>query len=404
MPHHADGRSRAQAGPNPADANCKLCGKTVNPGVKLPSAWASASSLSWACPDSASCCSRECAGTIRSAASNDNKRRRQASEQADVRQTRSRPTPPPEHLPPPARKGYGGWGSSGVTSDGMDLTRGSRNRRPKQHSVARPQADQDAAERWPDPSLRTEILDRTQRSLLEEAAGTASTSTAAGITSASCCTVELAPHVLELERPAPEGGAVPGLLDLPDDVLSVVPGPLGTAGTIALRQTCRRMQAVAGLIAHVNKVKAAEVKRRAVASDRRFALELQRSDYRVGTMVYGAPNAHGQASDDDYDLRVIVEAPTNSSDDYLLGHMPAAATELVISSVCQSGLRAAFVVVLRPGQQCTELPPPLLPSGTWPEARWQAEIAALRRGQIRGMLALKRKRVSCPSGVARRAT
>ena len=200
------------------------------------------------------------------------------------------------------------------------------------------------------------------------------------------------------EGVAPEGCLMPGLLDVPDDVLSLVPGPLGTVGTIALCQTCRSMRAVAALIEHLSRVeadvKAAKVKRRAVVSDRLFAQALQRSDYPFGTILYGAPNAHGQASDDDFDLRVIVEAPTNAHDHFLLGHMPAGATELVVSSVGQRGMRAAFVVVLRTGQQCPEQPPPLLPSWIWPDARWQAEIATLRGGQARGMRARKRKRVS----------
>ena len=51
------------------------------------------------------------------------------------------------------------------------------------------------------------------------------------------------------------------------------------------------------------------------------------------------------------------------------------------------------MLVLRPGQEATQQPPPPLQGWIWPED-WQAEIVALRAGLVRGMLALHWKRRS----------
>ena len=80
----------------------------------------------------------------------------------------------------------------------------------------------------------------------------------------------------------------------------------------------------------------------------------ERKNYPVGAIVFGAPLARGRAgaSLGDYDLRVIVVAPTNSADDYRLGYLPAGGTEqLVEATVGQRGFGDTFMVVLAPGQQ-----------------------------------------------------
>ena len=112
----------------------------------------------------------------------------------------------------------------------------------------------------------------------------------------------------------------------------------------------------------------------------------ERKNYPVGAIVFGAPLARGRAgaSLGDYDLRVIVVAPTNSADDYRLGYLPAGGTEqLVEATVGQRGFGDTFMVVLAPGQQLPWHPPQQLVYWCSPDA-WRDEVTALRAALARG--------------------
>ena len=70
----------------------------------------------------------------------------------------------------------------------------------------------------------------------------------------------------------------------------------------------------------------ARAERQAMLSERQRVQAAERMAFPVGAVVFGAPLARGLAVEEDYDLRVVVAAPTNSTDDYLLGYVPAGGT------------------------------------------------------------------------------
>jgi hypothetical protein len=181
---------------------------------------------------------------------------------------------------------------------------------------------------------------------------------------------------------------------VPEDVLCLLPAYLETVGTSRLGQTCRAMAVVPGLVAHLRKAleakneaaKKVKTARREKRVKHEHAQAVERKNYPVGAIVFGAPLARGRAgaSIGDYDLRVIVVAPTNSTDDYRLGYLPTGGTEqLVEATVGQRGFGATFMVVLAPDQQLPWHPPQQL--GNWCSAdAWRDEVTALRAALARG--------------------
>ena len=189
---------------------------------------------------------------------------------------------------------------------------------------------------------------------------------------------------------APDGCSGAGLMDLPEEILWVLLPDLGTVGlSHLLAQTCKYMHKLPVLVEHLCgawgiwvAAELARAERQAMLSERQRVQAAERMAFPVGAVVFGAPLARGLAVEEDYDLRVVVAAPTNSTDDYLLGYVPAGGTKFVVASVGQRRLHTTFMVVLRANQVCSTHPPPLLPHGWASPDTWRAEIARLRTGLV----------------------
>jgi len=188
------------------------------------------------------------------------------------------------------------------------------------------------------------------------------------------------------------------LMELPEDLRCLVPPYLGHMSLGALGLTCWFWRALPARVealrlarvawqASLQAAAIARAGRQAVASERRRVQAEVRRAYPLGAIVFGAPLARGSAVESDYDLRIIVSAPANDRDDYLLGHMTVGGT-FGVASVGQRGLPTTFTVVLEATEACLPHPPLLLDALECcaSPGEWQASVGELRASLGRYLL------------------
>ena len=173
-------------------------------------------------------------------------------------------------------------------------------------------------------------------------------------------------------------------MDFPGDILSALAHHVGPLGASRLAKTCRYLCVVPAINEYLEEAAAAEAEkaraeRRATKERNEQALAAERAPFPVGAIVFGAPLARGAAVDSDFDLRIIITAPTNSIDDYVLGHTRGDGQRLGEATIAQRGFRTVFLVALEPALQ-TPWHPPFQCSNRYSDYGWQNEVAALRAG------------------------
>lgn len=196
----------------------------------------------------------------------------------------------------------------------------------------------------------------------------------------------------EWEEEAPgaaDGCWAPGLMDVAGDILSALAHQVGPRGASRLAKTCRYLHVVINeylrkLLKAREEAAAEEAEKgraelRATKERNEQALAAERATFPVGAIVFGAPLARGAAVDSDFDLRIIILAPTNSIDDYVLGHTGGHGQHLGEATIAQRGFGTVFHVALAPALQ-TPWHPPFQCSNRYSAYGWRKEVGALRAG------------------------
>jgi len=100
-----------------------------------------------------------------------------------------------------------------------------------------------------------------------------------------------------------------------------------------------------------------------------------------GSVVLGAPLAHGPCAPGDYELRIVVHRPANALDDYLLGHLSDGAQVFRVSSVGQPSFASIFSRVLGPAELCSATAPTVVAALGGPLCdNWHSLVSLLRSG------------------------
>jgi len=109
-----------------------------------------------------------------------------------------------------------------------------------------------------------------------------------------------------------------------------------------------------------------------------------RASHPRGTVVHGAPIAHGvpPLAAADYEVRVVVETPANNRDDFMVGKLKEGTNEFVVSSIGQPHFGRTFTRLLGPSEPCGLAVPPALVAhgvgGAFAHQTFQAGVARLR--------------------------